>query len=176
VNAHDNLAVAMILEYWFAMLFGRVWLWARPGLRSSLGGTLDRSAAIARGESLPASQLFHVQAFGVRAWSWFAIFSVIINGPVIAVSAIIRPGRWGTEVGGDLLAVFLSLAGVGLGQMILLRYRSDRTRSYIRINPLENTGKLLPNGSPGLPRRSDFWLASVAGALLFAVLIYISSS
>lgn len=71
----------MMLEYRFAVLFGRVWQRVRPGLRSALQASMDGSAAIARGESLTASQLFRVQDFGVRAWARFAIILVAINAP-----------------------------------------------------------------------------------------------
>jgi hypothetical protein len=176
VSAGDTVPRTMIVEYRLAAIFGRVWVRVRPGSRLTLEHTLDWSASVARGEQLPADKLLRVQDFGVLMWWRFLFLSMVLFFPVIGVTAVIRPGRWGAGVAADIIIFCGCLAAVSVTQVIFLRYRSDRTRAFVRRNRLESAEEPLPDGSPGLPRRSDFWLVSSAGMIFFAVLLYAASA
>lgn len=162
------------MEYWLAALFGRVWLRLRPGLQPKLGELPAGAKAVARGSVLPAGRLLRVQDFAARIWSRFAIVSILLIAPVIAVVAVINPGPWGTRVAVDIGLVFVGMAAVAAAQTILLRYRSHRTDAFVLRNLADWDTTPLPVGSLGLPRRSDFWLATGIAVVVFAVMIYAS--
>lgn len=48
---------AVLVEYWLAGVFGRVWLRLRPGLRPLVGDVPGMAALIARGGQIPAVDL-----------------------------------------------------------------------------------------------------------------------
>jgi hypothetical protein len=164
----------VIAEYWLASLFGRVWLQLRPGLRPMLGELPGGAEAVARGSVLPAGRLLRVQDFAARAWSRFAIAAILLLAPVIAAVAVINPGPWGTRVAADIGLVFVGVAAVAGAQTILLRYRSHRTDAFVLRNLPDWDTTPLPGGSPGLPRRSDFWLAAGIAVAVFTVMLYAS--
>lgn len=166
----------MIIEYWLAGVFGRVWLWLRPGLRPTLGELPTGAAAVARGASLPAAQLQQVQDFGVRVWWRFVMVSILLFAPVGAVTAAVRPGPVGTGAAVDLIMGLGCLAALGSAQVIVLRLRANRTAAFVRQRlRLTAYGEFLPAGSAGLPRRSDFWVSSLVALAFFALLYFASS-
>jgi hypothetical protein len=167
---------AVIMEYWLASLFGRVWLRLRPGLRSTLGELPLAALAVARGSVLPAGRLLRVQDFAARTWSRFAIVAILLIAPVIAVVAVINPGPWGTRIAVDIGMVFVGIAAVAGAQTILLRYRSHRTDAFVLRNLPDWETTPLPGGSLGLPRRSDFWLATGIAVVVFAIMLYASGA
>ena len=153
MSAGDIMPRTMIVEYWLAAIFGRVWVRVRPGSRVTLEHTLDWSASVARGEQLPADKLLRVQDFGVRVWWRFLILSIVLFFPVIGVTALIRPGQWGAGVAADVLIFCGCLAAVSVTQVILLRYRSDRTRAFVRRHRLP-CGHRLAGGGAGASGRA----------------------
>jgi hypothetical protein len=116
-----------------------------------------------------------VQDFAARIWSRFAILAILLIAPVIAVVAVINPGPWGIRVAADIGLVFVGMTAVGGVQTILLRYRSYRTDAFVLRNVPDWDTTPLPDGSLGLPRRSDFWLATGIAVVLFAVMVRASS-
>ena len=57
-----------MIDYWLAGYFGQAWLWPSKGLRPLLGDLTGLCQAVARGEPLPAGQLWRAQDFAVRLW------------------------------------------------------------------------------------------------------------
>jgi hypothetical protein len=57
-----------MIDYWLAGYFGQAWLWLSKGLRPLLGDLTGLCQAVARGEPLPAGQLWRAQDFAVRLW------------------------------------------------------------------------------------------------------------
>jgi hypothetical protein len=168
----------VIVEYWLAGVFGRVWLRLRPGLRSALGEMPAKATEVARGASLPAVQLERVQDFGVRVWYRFAAVPLFLFVLVVVVAAVARPGPAGTGVAVDFILVLVFVMAVGMVQVIMLRLRANRTAAFVRqrLRLAAGFGESLPAGSAGLPRRSDFWVSSSVAIAFCAVLWYASSS
>lgn len=102
------------------------------------------------------------------------VVAILLITPVIAVVAVINPGTWGTRIAVDIGLVFVGMAAVAGAQTILLRYRSHRTGAFALRNLPDWDTTPLPVGSLGLPRRSDFWLATGIAVVVFAVMIYAS--
>ena len=144
MSAGDIVPRTMIVEYRLAAIFGRVLVRVRPGSRLTLERTLGWCASVARGEQLPAAKLLRVQDFGVRVWWLFLMLSIVLFFPIIGVTAAIRPGQRGSGVAADILIFCGFLAAVSVTQVIFLRYRSDRTRAFVRRHRLESAEEPLP--------------------------------
>lgn len=159
------------MEFWLACRFGRVWLRLRKGLRPDMQGPADLCAAAARGQPLPARELGEAQNFAVLVW-WRAGMAIILwIFPIIAVGAILRPGQVGRDIGAALAGVPVFLTAMAMAQMGFIRYRSDRNRLYVRKAGHGAGDVPLPPGSPGLPRRRDFWVMLAVTLVVFAALL-----
>jgi hypothetical protein len=158
-----------MVDYWLAGYFGRAWLWLRKGLRPRLNDLTGLSQMVARGEPLPASQLWQAQDFAVRVWWRFGMASVL---SMVVVGIIAKAVAHGLvlDVAVGVVATLACLMAVAGAQVFMLRYRSDRTRLYIRKAGGPAGEEPLPPGSPGLPRRSDFWLMLISAVTLFGIL------
>jgi hypothetical protein len=158
-----------MVDYWLADYFGRAWLWVRKGLAPRLGHLAGLCQAVARGESLPAGQLWQAQDFAVRIWWRFGMASVLalvvigVTAKEVAQGAVLSAA---VAVVATLLC-FMAVAGA---QVFMLRYRSDRTRLYLRKAGAAASEQPLPPGSPGLPRRSDFWLMLISALAVVGIL------
>lgn len=162
----------MLVDYWFAGQLGRVWLCIRRGLHLRLVNAEAPGLCkiVARGARLHAASLWRVQDFAVRVW-WRFGFAVVI---LMSAFAMTTKATSGGAVSGIALAVFAALASVsavGIMEAIVVRYRSDRTRLYLRrAGPVAKENPL-PNGSPGLPRWYDFWMILLIGIAVFVFLL-----
>jgi len=164
-----------MLDYWLASRFGRAWLSLHKGLRPRLGDLPSECALVARGEPLPAGRLWRAQDFAVRVWARFGLVVFLPFLPVgIALSALRHVRGLADVLVGSLLGM-ASLAGTAMAQGGMIRYRSDRTRLYLLRADQEATEKPLPRGSPGCPRRSDFWVMLLIAVVAYAILFYAGS-
>jgi len=162
----------VIVEYWLASYLGRAWLWLHKDLRPKLGELPGLCTMVAHRNSLGAGQLWRAQDFAVRVWWRSGMTAIVLVLPVIGIGAALRPGRVGTDVGTGVLLGLVVLTGVALAQMGLLRYRADRTRSYLRRGGRQVGSEPLPPGAAGLPRWSDFWLMLLIAVAVFAILLF----
>ncbi len=162
----------MIVEYWLAGWLGRAWLGLRKSLQLRSGELPGWCGAVARGESLPAGQLWRAQDFAVRVWWRFGMVAVMLTLLVIGIGAVLRPGRVGTDVGVGLIFGLACVMGVAGAQMVLLRYRADRTRRFVLRGGPKAAAQPLPPGAAGLPRWSDFWVMLVIALAVCAVFFY----
>lgn len=162
----------MLVEYWLAGHFGRAWLWLHRSLEPEFGVLPSQCTQVARGNTLPAEQLWRAQDFAVRVWWRFGMAVFLLIFPVIGLGAVLNPGPAGRDAGGGLIFGFGCVTGAALAQAGLIRYRSDRTRlSVIKSGP-QGAGQPLPAGAPGLPRHADFWVMLVIACAVFAILLY----
>ncbi len=115
-----------MVDYWLAGYFGRVWLGLRKGLRPLLGEVTGLCPAVARGEPLPAGQLWRVQDFAVRVWWRFGMASVLVMF-AIGMIAIVTAHGTALNVAVGIVVTLLCFMAVAGGQVFMLRYRSDRT-------------------------------------------------
>lgn len=159
-------------EYWLAGMLGQVWLRWHKGLRPALGEMPGECALVACGQQLPADRLRRVQAFAARVWWRAGMVAVLLLFPVIGISAAIRPGRAGTDVGVGLIFGFGCLAGMAIAQMGLLSFRSGQIGLYLQKADPQAAKEPLPAGSLGLPRRWDFWVMLFVAAAAFGILLY----
>ena len=161
-----------LIDYWLAAHLGRIWLRIHPGLRSRIGHLPCRCAAVARGEQLPAAELWEAQDFAVRLWWRCCMVLLALIGVGGGITAAVCPDSAGAGIAVDLMIPLAYGMAVTMGQSIMTRYRSDRIRLYLRRAGARAGAQPLPAGSPGLPRRSDFWvitaIAVAAGTILFA--------
>lgn len=160
------------MEYWLASYFGRVWLCLHWSLKPRYGVLPGECALVARGEPLPAEQLWRTQDFAVRVWWRFGVAVFLLVFPVIGLGAVLNPGPVGRDVGGGLIFGFGCVACAALAQAGLIRYRSDRTRLYLIKSGPQGASQPLPSGAPGLPRRFDFWVMLVLALIIFGILLY----
>ncbi|MGE5285615.1 MAG: hypothetical protein ACM3ML_00105 [Micromonosporaceae bacterium] len=165
----------VIAEYWLACYLGRAWLWLQPSLRPAMEDLPDLCQRVAKGEQLPAGQLWEAQDFAVKVWWRAGLAVVLLIFPVIGLTAVLHPGHTGRNVGADVIAVLVCLGGVAAAQMTLLRFRANRTRDQMARTELTESVHSLPQGALGLPRRSDFWVMLTIAIALFAALFYAGS-
>jgi hypothetical protein len=158
-----------MVDYWLADYFGRAWLRVHKGLAPGLGHLTGLCQAVARCEPLPAGQLWQAQDFAVRVW-WRSGMASVLALVVIGITA--KEVAQGAVLSAAVavvatLSCFMAVAGA---QVVMLRYRSDRTRLYLRKAGAPAREQPLPPGSPGLPRRSDFWLMLIITLAVVGIL------
>lgn len=162
-----------LIEFWLASWLGRAWLCLNGSLRSGLGDLPGECALVARGEQMPAGRLWRVQDFAVRVWFRFAIAVVLLLFPFgfalglssqLHLHAVQAALTWLLYIMGCTLVTAIAMFG-------LIRYRSNQNRLGW-TKGLDSEGEPLPQGSDGLPRRSDFWLATLLAAGAFLILLY----
>jgi hypothetical protein len=162
----------MLVEYWLAGYLGRAWLWLRRGLRSATGQLPGLCAAVAQGERLPAGTLWRVQDFAMTVWwgvGMAAMSTLVVGG--LAADALFGgavPLALVMSLGPGLISLF----GIAAAQVAMIRYRSGRLQMYLRKAGAAAGWQPLPQGSPGLPRRSDFWLVLVFAAAGTSILLF----
>ncbi len=159
------------MDFWLACRFGRAWLRLRKGLRADMAGPAGWCAALARGQPLPAGQMWEAQNFAVLVWARAGMATVLWIFPVIAVAAILRPGQTGRDVAAALIIGLGLLTAIAMAQVGFIRYRSDRNRLYVRKTGPSARDVPLPPGSPGLPRRRDFWVALAVTLAVCAAMV-----
>lgn len=159
----------MIVEYWLASYLGRAWLWLHKGLRPKLGELPALCVLVAHGNSLAAGQLWRAQDFAVRVWWRFGMVSVLA---MLVIGVIAKAAAHGPvlDVAVGVAVTLLCFMAVAGAQVFMIRYRSDRTRLYMSKADAGAGEQPLPLGSPGLPRRSDFWLMLISAVAILGIL------
>lgn len=164
--------MSLVMEYWFADYFGRIWLSVRRSERSPE----DRPVAcriVAHGGSLSAGRLWAAQAFAARTWFAAMMASVILAIAVAFASASLPNGGWERATGYLLLALG-GVVAISGAQMGMISYRRNQTSRYVLRSGPGAASK--PSEAPrGLPRSSDFWII-LAVALAGSALIFYSVS
>ncbi|MBO0834792.1 MAG: hypothetical protein J2P28_04630 [Actinobacteria bacterium] len=168
----DGVGIVLI-EFWLASWLGRVWLGMHASLRSALGDQPGECALVARGEQMPAGRLWRVQDFAVRVWFRFAMAVVLLLFPFgfalglssqLHLHAAEAALTWLLYVMGCTIMASIAMFG-------LIRYRSNQNQLRW-TKGLSSEDEPLPQGSDGLPRKSDFWLATLLAAAAFLILLY----
>jgi len=156
----------VLVDYWLAACYGRIWLTARGVLRLRVVGTdlPDLCAQVARGESLSAYDLRRAQDFATDMW-WRSAMVAIVPFIVIVVATSATSAA-------SFLLVLVAYAAVASLQSSMAVYRSGMIRSYLRKTGNGALHEPLPAGSLGVPRRWDFWAALAIGATMFAAIAY----
>ena len=157
-----------MIDYWLAGYFGQAWLWLRKGLRPLLGDLTGLCQAVARAEPIPAGQLWRAQDFAVRVWWRFGMVSVLA---MLVIGVIAKAAAHGPvlDVAVGVAVTLLCFMTVAGAQVLMIRYRSDRTRLYMSKADAGAGEQPLPPGSPGLPRRSDFWLMLISAVAILGI-------
>jgi hypothetical protein len=162
----------MLIDYWVAGHLGAVWLRLKPGRRKEPNDLPLLCLEVARGANVHARTLWRVQDFAVDVWQRliyvaFAVLLIVglpwklLSGGAVPFAAAVSFG--------SILVLVIGIAGA---QMITIGYRSNRNKLYLRKAGWEAPVQPLPPGSPGLPRRSDFWVAFVPAVVITAILAY----
>jgi len=166
----------VLVEFWLAGWFGRAWLRLHSSLRPLLGDLPAACALVERGKPMPAGRLWRALDFAVRAlWrSSMAVGPLFL--PLVILLGISVPlwRRLAETALTWLLYTIIGAAIVGLAQAGLIRYRSNQNRRWWskgKSSPEEP----LPSSSDGLPRRSDFWLATLLAVTACLILGYAST-
>lgn len=164
----------MVINFWLAARFGRVWLRVRKGGVAAKGHMPDECMLVARGEPITAGRLLRAEDFAANVWwgAGIAVCSLFVIAPITAVA--IR-GHLGGDVAAWAAGVVGTLACLVMSQMGFIRIQSYRLLSYLRISGLDADDRPLAPGAPGRPRPGDFWVtlaasAAICGFLLFAAL------
>ena len=160
-----------MIEYWLAAHLGRTWLRIHPGLQSRLGHLPQRCAAVARGEQIPAAELWQVQDFAVRVWWRLAMALIVVCILVVGMAAALGPGPAGRDSAAALIAAIGGFGIAALPQAGMIRYRSDRTRLYMRRHGTQSEILPPPSDNAGTPRRADFWIVLTITLVIYAVLL-----
>jgi hypothetical protein len=168
--------VAMIMEYWLAAFFAGSRLRLGLGRPAVVGELRDSCRAAASRRPLPARQLYQAQDFAVRVWWRFGMVAIVLLLPVIGITAAVRPGQAGLDVAVDVGGVLVCVTLVALALMGVIRFRSARTRHYLRKAGPEARDKPLPPGALGLPRPLDFWMLLTISGIVFLILFYASGA
>ena len=139
----------LMLEYWFAGQFGRVWQRVRRHGRSNQD-ILDACQVVAHGGTVPARKLWAVQAYAARMW-----FGAALASALIAVG---------------FLVVLLNIPLISIAQMGMVSYRRNQTSRYV-LRGGAMVGTKPSEAVRGLSRSSDFWVilavTIVGSALIF---------
>jgi hypothetical protein len=162
----------VLLEYWLAGKFGRIWLILHKNLQRTLGDLPGECALVARGQQLTAERLRRAQGFAARAWWRAGMIMILLIFPVIGIGALLRPGRFGTDIGAGLIFTLGCLAGISIAQMWLLSFRSGLTRKYLAQSGTGAADEPLPLGSGGLPTQWDFWVMLLVTVVVFGILLF----
>ena len=160
----------MLVDYWLAAHLGRVWLRLRKGKRRDYGDLPGLCASVARGAVLPTWTLRRVQDFAGTMWLWVSVIPMVFLLVVgVALKALHGAIPFAVAIG--LASPLLLIFGIAAAQVVTVTYRVNRVRLYL-IRADRAAGALpMPPGSPGVPRRSDFWIALALAVIVVAVLL-----
>jgi len=164
--------MAVMVDYWLAAVFGKLWLRLHKGLRPSLAEMPGECDLLARGGVLSAGRLYRAQGFAARVWWRACMAAIILVFPVIGLSAAVHSYGAATDVAVGLVFCLGCLAGVAVLQMGLISFRCGQVRSYLRQAGPQAGAEPLPKGSLGLPTRCDFWVMLVIALGAFGILAY----
>jgi hypothetical protein len=167
--AEEKLTV--LVDYWLAGHLGREWLRLRKSMRSDRGDLPALCESVARGAILPARTLSRVEDFAATIWLWTSGTPMVcfLVGAVAAkaLSGGAIPFGIAAGVGSALLLLF-AIAGA---QIATALYRGGRVRLFLNKADGSAGALPLPPGSPGLPRRSDFWIALTLAVIVGGVIL-----
>ena len=162
----------MLVEYWLADRFGRVWLRWHGSLRPVLGDLPGECARVARGEPLPAGRLWRAQDFAVRVWWRFGMVVCLLLFPCGFALGVLRHVHVVATV---MISVFYGLGcvtGVAVGEAAMIRYRSNQNKLAWPAAGSSAQDEPLPRWSDGSPRKADFWAIVLLMGALFLILLY----
>jgi hypothetical protein len=144
-----------MVDYWLAGYFGRAWLWLRKGLRPRLNDLTGLSQMVARGEPLPASQLWQAQDFAVRVWWRFGMASVL---SMVVVGIIAKAVAHGLvlDVAVGVVATLACLMAVA-GAQVKVAAEAERTFGIDLTPPLPPRHQPLRGGDGGHVAGEQFW-------------------
>ena len=152
----------MLVDYWLAGHLGKVWLRLRKSLRPEHGDLPALCESLAGGAILSARALYRVEDFAATIWLW-ASGTPMVCFLVGAVAAKALSGAIPFGVSAGVRSALLLLFGIAGAQMATALYRGGRVRLCLSKADRSAGALPLPPGSPGLPRRSDFWRALDGG-------------
>jgi hypothetical protein len=98
--------------------------------------------------------------------------AVVLLFPVIGISAAVRPGRAGTDIGVGLIWLIGCACFFAVLQMGVLSFRAGLVWRDVLKAGQQAAEQPLPPGSPGLPSRWDFWVTLILGLAVFGLLLY----
>jgi hypothetical protein len=162
----------LLIEFWLADLFGRAWLRLNRSLKPMLGEMPGECALLARRKQLPAGRLWRVQDFAARVWWRFGMTAALLGCAIAAATLAVSRGRVGTDIAVASIFAGAGVAGVAMAEMGMIRYRSNQNRlSWARAGASAGQERL-PEGSAGLPEKSDFWLMFLIAGVVSSIIIY----
>jgi hypothetical protein len=162
----------MVINFWLAARFGRIWLRLHKGLRPALGQMPGECMRVARGEPIAAGRVLQAEDFAVLVW-WRAGMAVCALFVVAPVAAFTISGPVGRDIASSDAFVVGGLAVLATSQMGYLRIKYYRLQSYLSKAGPDASDRPVEPAAPGRPRPADFWVMIVVplsayGFLLFA--------
>jgi hypothetical protein len=161
----------VLVDYWLAGHLGRVWLRLRKSMRPERGDLPALCASVAHGATLSARTLYRVEDFAVTIWVWACATPIVC----LLVGAVAASALSGSRIPVGIVAgigsALLLLFALAAAQIPTALYRGGRVRLYLSKADLSAGALPLPPGSPGLPRRSDFWTALTLAVIVGGIII-----
>lgn len=166
----------MLIDYWLAGHLGAAWLRLRKGLRTQSGDLPGLCSSVAHGATVSARTLWRVQDFAITAWLRFSqvvMASFLAIGLAIGIPVkLLSGGALPFAAVVSVTSVTVLASGIAAAQTVTILYRAIRVQLYLRKADRVAAFLPLPPGSPGLPRRSDFWAALVTATAIIVLLLY----
>jgi hypothetical protein len=161
----------MMINFWLAARFGRIWLRVRKGHSAANRRLPDECMLVARGEPITAGRLLRAENFAANVWwgAGIAVCGLFVFAPITAVS--IR-GHLGGDVAAWVAGVAGSLVILFMSQMGYIRFQSYRLLFYLRRSGLDADDRPLAPGAPGRPRSTDFWMTLGGSAIVCGLLLF----
>jgi hypothetical protein len=163
--------LTVLVDYWLAGHLGRLWLRLRKGMRSERGDLPGLCASVARGAMLPARTLSRVEDFAATIWLWTSVIPMVFFLVGAVAAKALSGGAIPFAIAAGFGSALLLLFGIAGAQIATAQYRGIRVRLYLSRADRSAGALPLPPGSPGLPRRSDFWIALALAVIVGAVIL-----
>jgi hypothetical protein len=163
--------LTVLVDYWLAGHLGRLWLRLRKSMRPERRDLPGLCASLARGGALPARTLSRVEDFAATIWLWASLTPTICFIVGALAAKALSGGAIPFAIAAGFGSALLLLLGIAAAQVATARYRGNRVRLYLSRADRSAGALPLPPGSPGLPRRSDFWIALTLAVIVGAVIL-----
>jgi len=161
----------VLVDYWLAGHLGREWLQLRKGTRQERGDLPELCTSVARGAISPARTLWRVRDFAVMIWLRVSVTPMVFLLIGVVAMKVLSGGAIPFAIALGSASPLLFLFGIAAAQIATAQYRGKHVRLYLNRAGRSAGALPLPPGSPGLPRRSDFWIALALAVIVVAVLL-----